>query len=360
VLNQPLAFELFVAISQIFEYYMYHVNVFFGSAPPAVSVDELQQTMSAKLRKTLARFREKFAPPATSAILGGPGDNAPKLGSSGTSANVTDEVLKIKWVPAKPNPAIASDLNNIKLHYGLNQRTVAVESLLFVAEALAAAKPILLALLPPTATDLLTNFYNDEVGVSGELRTHIYKTITSAFLSTEATVNAIANARWEMTTVPVMSSAYVDQLLKEFTQFGQRLDRAVVLPPKVRGAVWDAAIMRAMEQLVEGYSRIKKCTNEGRAILLQDLKAIQTGIEKMLNTPPKNSTILYAENYIKAYYLPLDNDIVDFSKDHPEYSLRHVVALVNVNPAAAQNRTKRAQVIGMLEDLDRARRATRV
>lgn len=47
-------------------------------------------------------------------------------------------------------------------------------------------------------------------------------------------------------------------LLTEFKKFGQRVDGVVALPPKVRGAVWEAAIVRVVDQLVEAYSRIKK------------------------------------------------------------------------------------------------------
>lgn len=61
-----------------------------------------------------------------------------------------------------------------------------------------------------------------------------------------------------------------------------------------------------------------------------------------------------AENYITAFYLPVDTDLVEWFKEHPEYLLRHVLALTKVNPTAAS--AKRAHVQQALEDIDRARR----
>ena len=97
-------------------------------------------------------------------------------------------------------------------------------------------------------------------------------------------------------------------------------------------------------------------TNEGRAILLQDLKAIENGIAQIapLRNQAKVPAIPFAETYITAYYLPFD-DIAQWAKEHPEYLLRHVLALVNVNPQAAVSRTK-SKLIQTLEEMDKARR----
>lgn len=69
----------------------------------------------------------------------------------------------------------------------------------------------------------------------------------------------------------VETSDYVDKLLKELVLFGQKLDKAVVLPPRVKTSVWEAAIIRGIEVVVDAYSKIKKCTNEGRANMMQDI-----------------------------------------------------------------------------------------
>ncbi len=60
-------------------------------------------------------------------------------------------------------------------------------------------------------------------------------------------------------------------------------------------------------------------------------------------------------NFVNAYYLPLE-DLPDWARDHPEYQLKHVLALVGTNADAATNRTKRQQVVTTLEDLDKARK----
>ena len=64
------------------------------------------------------------------------------------------------------------------------------------------------------------------------------------------------------------NNEYVDRFLKELTAYKMRLDRVVTLPPKVKMGVWEGAILRGIEALVESYSKIKKCTMEGRANML--------------------------------------------------------------------------------------------
>jgi hypothetical protein len=64
------------------------------------------------------------------------------------------------------------------------------------------------------------------------------------------------------------NNEYVDRMLKELTAFKMRLDRIVTLPLKVKMGVWEGAILRGIEVLVESYAKIKKCTMEGRANML--------------------------------------------------------------------------------------------
>ena len=82
-----------------------------------------------------------------------------------------------------------------------------------------------------------------------------------------------------------------------------------------------------MKMLVEGYASIKKCSNEGRALMQLDFQQLIVKLEKICELRPIPDKD-YVEVYIKAYYLP-DSSIEKWVKDHNEYSPKHILALVN-------------------------------
>ena len=58
------------------------------------------------------------------------------------------------------------------------------------------------------------------------------------------------------------------------------------------------------DQLVEGYSQTKKCSDEGRALMSLDVKTLQAGCRSLL--PGQTLPMEYVDNYIRALYLPSD------------------------------------------------------
>ena len=86
----------------------------------------------------------------------------------------------------------------------------------------------------------------------------------------------IDNTKWDTREIGVEYSPYVDFLLKEFQQMGRRLNKEMKssnsIPSKLKTLVWESCITFAMEQLVDGYARAKRCSSEGRAMMSLDLK----------------------------------------------------------------------------------------
>ena len=56
------------------------------------------------------------------------------------------------------------------------------------------------------------------------------------------------------------------------------------------------------EQLVEGYSHIRKVSDEGRALMSLDVHTLQAALRKLL--PAQELPMGFVDNYIKAFYLP--------------------------------------------------------
>ncbi|KAL0460118.1 UNVERIFIED_CONTAM: Syndetin [Sesamum latifolium] len=82
------------------------------------------------------------------------------------------------------------------------------------------------------------------------------------------------------------------------------------------------------ETLIEGLSRVKKCSDEGRALMSLDLQVLINGLKHFvsIDVRPKLQIV---ETYIKAYYLP-ETEYVHWSRAHPEYSKSQIVGLINL------------------------------
>ena len=68
---------------------------------------------------------------------------------------------------------------------------------------------------------------------------------------------------------------------------------------KVCEIVWGFAIEFVNERLVDGLSKVKKCTVEGRALMSLDLQVLISGIKSQApNGKPPNMQLV--DNYIKV------------------------------------------------------------
>ncbi|MGH0143587.1 UNVERIFIED_CONTAM: hypothetical protein FKN15_026981 [Acipenser sinensis] len=119
----------------------------------------------------------------------------------------------------------------------------------------------------------------------------------------------------------------------EFEQFNKRLgdvSRQVRIPLPVSNVLWEHCIRLANRTLVEGYANVKKCSNEGRALMQLDFQQFLMKLEKLTDIRPIPDKE-FVETYIKAYYLT-ENDMEQFIKNHREYSTKQ---LTNLHPGGA-------------------------
>eukprot|EP00959_Pyramimonas_sp_CCMP1952_P171202 3577214-Pyramimonas_sp.AAC.2 len=71
--------------------------------------------------------------------------------------------------------------------------------------------------------------------------------------------------------VGMQHNLWVDRLLAEFKQFGAKVACADV-PPQTAAILWEYAAETTAESMVEGFSRVRKCTELGRACMSLDLQ----------------------------------------------------------------------------------------
>jgi hypothetical protein len=136
-------------------------------------------------------------------------------------------------------------------------------------------------------------------------------------------LESIGKINWDLSEILSQHNTYVDVLLRQITQFKhdiESLKEQGVLPPLSRpivNSLLAETLKLVMKILVDGYASVKKCSNEGRALMQLDFQQLVVKLEKMCGSelrplPHKD----YVEAYIKAYYLP-DSVIEKWIKEHP-------------------------------------------
>jgi len=393
---QPLSYPIFTAISQLLEYYVYTVFTFFGSSTTSVFDDS--SNVNPMLKKTMQRLKIKFSSnPSPSPGLGklkndnskSPNlsnaskdslsvttpsvlslstpnltvsNNPNKINGNGTNSNNNnnnngdsfDDEISIQWV--LPTLSEMVDLSQSKNLYGLENKIIGLESMMFLVEAIMEAQPLVMSLVPNEKSNSINNFYVETVSVVASLKNLCYKNITSQLLNLDNIQNLVTGIKWELKEAPTSeSNNYISQIIIEFHRFTGYLDeissRSGILTPKVKNLLWENTITFAMETLIDSYSKIKKCNNYGRNLMIMDLKKLQAGLESLTTIRPIPH-IQHVDQYITAYYLP-ESDLFNLARDS-EFTCKQVISIVNVCGHLKKN--EKQKLINDLEDLEKQRK----
>ncbi|XP_038653506.1 syndetin [Scyliorhinus canicula] len=336
---KPIAFDVIHCMSQLFDYYLYAVYTFFGRE------DMYESTglglISSRLRTTLNRIQESLidleAPPETTGPL-----------------TATEE--RKEKVPS-PHLSHLVVLNSIATLYGLAERVVATESLVFLADQFECLQPHLDAMMPSAKKPFLQQFYSQTVSTASELRKPIYWIVAAKAIDYEQMLHLMANVKWDIKEIMSQHNVYIDTLLKEFEQFNKKLSevsKRVRIPLQVSNVLWEHCIRLANRTIVEGYANVKKCSNEGRALMQLDFQQFLMKLEKLTDIRPIPDKE-FVETYIKAYYLT-ENDMERWIKEHREYSTKQLTNLVNVCLGSHVNKKARQKLIAAIDESDRPKR----
>uniref|UniRef100_A0A8C2IE10 Syndetin n=1 Tax=Cyprinus carpio TaxID=7962 RepID=A0A8C2IE10_CYPCA len=330
---KPIAFDVIHCVSQLFDYYLYAVYTFFGRNDMYESSG--LGLISSRLRTTLSRIQESLI--------------------DMVSPHASPEERKEK-VPS-PHLSQLVILTSSDTLYGLAERVVATESLVFLAEQFEFLQPHLDTTMPSAKKPFLQQFYSQTVSTASELRKPIYWIVAAKAIDYEQMLLLMAGVKWDIKEIMSQHNVYVDVLLKEFEKFNQRLgdvSRIVRIPLPVSNVLWEHCIRLANRTLVEGYANVKKCSNEGRALMQLDFQQFLMKLEKLTDLRPIPDKE-FVETYIKAYYLT-ENDMEQFIKNHREYSMKQLTNLVNVCLGSHINKKARQKLLAAIDDIDRPKR----
>lgn len=229
---------------------------------------------------------------------------------------------------------------------GLKERCAGADTVYVVARLLHRSKAHLQSMLQNNVA-LVEDFYVHLVDAVPDLVDHIHRTTARLLLHINGYVDRIANAKWEVKELGVEHNGYVDLLLGEFKHYKTRLAHGGIRK-EVQDLLLEYGVDNVAEVLVEGLSRVKRCTDEGRALMSLDLQVLINGLKHFISVDVRPK-LQIVETFIKAFYLP-ETEFVHWARAHPEYSKSQIVGLINlVSTMKGWKRKTRLEVLEKIE-----------
>ncbi|KAL5717048.1 hypothetical protein ACHQM5_010128 [Ranunculus cassubicifolius] len=321
--------EFFKGISQLFEVYFHFVFETFSQRDANTSGKVFTDQLNSRLKGTLSRITQDC-------------DQwiRPQNVSFSPSSPPTSDVT-----PTSPFSANFGHAPSTS--FGLKERCSGAETIHLVAQILYRSKAHLQSMLLQNNAALVEDFYANLVDSVPDLTEHIHRTTARSHLQIYGYVDKIANAKWEIKDLGLEHNGYVDLLLGEFKHYKTRLAHGGI-DKEVQELLLEYGFENVAETLIEGLSRVKRCTDEGRALMSLDLQVLISGLQHFssVNVRPKMQPV---ETFIKAYYLP-ETEYVHWARGHPEYSKSQIIGLINL-VASMKNwkRKTRLEVIDKIE-----------
>lgn len=319
--------EFFKGICQLFEVYFHFVFETFGQRDTNVGGKVFADPLSYRLKATLSRITQDC-------------DQwiKPQNVSFSPSSPVSD---------VTPTSPFSTSFGHApSTSFGLKERCSGVETIQLISQILQRSKSHLQSMLSQNAA-MVEDFYSNFVDSVPDLAEHIHRTTARLLLHINGYVDRIANAKWELKDLGLEHNGYVDLLLGEFKHYKTRLMHGGI-QKEVQELLLEYGFEIIAETLIEGLSRVKRCTDEGRALMSLDFQVLINGLQHFssINVKPKFQTV---ETFIKAYYLP-ETEYVHWARAHQEYSKAQIIGLVNL--VATMKNWKRKTRLEVIEKIE--------
>lgn len=323
--------EFFKGICQLFGIFFYFLFETFVQQNSSSSGKSFTESLNYRLKTALSRITQdcdQWIKPTSSSPT--------SLSTSFMHADIT---------PTSPPSTKFGHLPGTS--FGLKERCAGADTLFLVARILHKSKAHLQVMLLQNNATIVEDFYVHVVDAVPDLVDQIHRTTVKLLLHINGYVDRVANAKWEVKELGLEHNGYVDLLLGEFKHFKTRLAHGG-LRKEVQDLLLEYGLEIVAETLIEGLSRVKRCTDEGRALMSLDLQVLINGLHHFvpIDVKPKLQLV---ETFIKAYYLP-ETEYVYWARTHPEYTKSQIVGLVNL--VATMKGWKRKNRLDVLEKIE--------
>ena len=141
-----------------------------------------------------------------------------------------------------------------------------------------------------------------------------------------------SNCGWDTKKVRTQSHEWVNTLTQNCTDVWHYLNNEHTFGDAgtiIKEQVWLEVCQCAFDTVLEGFSRIKKCTVEGRTNMLMDIQSLQNKLNLVHSCKPPRGKH-YIEEFIKGSTLG-EEALVDWMNENWQiYSYRHICNMLNM------------------------------
>ncbi|XP_047317109.1 syndetin [Impatiens glandulifera] len=325
--------EFFKGICQLFGVFFHFVFDTFGQQSSYPNGKGLNDMLSSRLKTTLSRIAQDCEQ-----WIG------PQSASSSSPKSLNSTLGHIDVIPTGPPSANFGQTQS----FGLKERCASADTISLVARLMYRSKSHLQAMLLQSNPAIVEDFYTHFVDAAQDLTQHIHRTTARTLLHINGYIDRIANAKWEVKELGLEHNGYVDLLLGEFKHYRTRLVHGGI-QKEVQDLLLEYGVEIVAETLVEGLSRVKRCTDEGRALMSLDLQVLINGLQHFASSDSVKPKFQIVDTFVKAYYLP-ETEYVHWARIHQEYSKSQIVGLVNlVATMKGWKRKTRLEVVEKIE-----------
>ena len=125
------------------------------------------------------------------------------------------------------------------------------------------------------------------------------------------------------------------------------------LSEEERQHVLRSCLHYCMTIVVDGFGKVKKCTDEGRMLMSVDFSSLIRNLERVTRVSPiPNSK--YVEEFIGCFFTP-ENSLLDWVQVHPEYPPKLMLSIMSL--VTVKYNMKRSVKNAFIEEVEKILRA---
>jgi hypothetical protein len=361
-----LAVDALDGMHEVFDFYLYCVFSLFGISPYRFFTEEFH--LYRYLKKAVRSVRSRVE----SGQFGGGSAKDLNLEHKETKESVSNKRTAFSFNKRSKAPAPKSkssqptipqlvklngsvDLSSQDTLQGAMERIVATESMQLLVDVVSLSQSHMKQLLPKEDRHRVTDFVTYASCVTQEFSKYMYRNLPPFLLPMTKTITPkIDGVRWDkINQIQSKHNAYVDLVMLELTRsraviVGNNGERSGEVSAAALQRLWADCVQYLAEELVGSYSKLKKCTTEGRALMSVDINVLRTGIEAITDCKTSDAWE-YVSEYISAYYYP-EADFLKWVHDHPSYTLSQYISLATCGAGAGMKKAERRRFLVDVEN----------
>ena len=163
----------------------------------------------------------------------------------------------------------------------------------------------------------------------------------------------MSTVKWDVKVIMSEHSPYINSLAGEYQRLQgviHSFGTTVPLPPEALLEFWRNVVLKTNQIFVEGFSSAKKCSNEGRALMLLDFQNFAIKVEGITGLKPIPGRE-YVVNYINAFYLS-EAALEEWLKEHQEYTQRQLRNLITCGTGSHIGKKMKEKFLGLLSEVE--------